>query len=680
VRSPLARAVRRVLPYAVILLAWGLRLCCLDSVPPGWRDDTLINIHALSGEVLAGQLPLYFTGASGHEPLFHYLLAGVHAVLGFNELSGSILSVALGTVTVALTYAFVRRLFGEKPALVASLALSTSFWALMYSRIALRHVNLPPLALGVFALMWTPLLRRGERPVRWAVPLGVVLGLSLYTYPAARLLPVLVVLFCGYLAFFRRDLFRRVWKGYAMAVALSVVLVAPMFLAIARSQGDAAALGIPADPRIVELARPIRALWAGDPGPLIETTWLTLNMFHATGDPEWLYNIAGRPILNWIGALVFWAGLLICVGRWRKPRYFFLILWWGMGLLPTVLSVPPASLSHSILVQPLTYVLPAVALAEGSGWLRRRLAQRLSSPAWVLLWIVAVALFLVPNAYRDLHDYFEVWPQEDMVRFLYRADYREGARYVEAHPEQTDWAMSSMLMGPWDRLAVGVDLGRDDPAVRLFNPERVLVYPAGAASSPVLLTSFPAPASVVERLLRSSGECDPAQLSPALTCYVVASPPAPGGDALGQFENGLELVAADWEQDGPLEPGGEVLLLTTWRVAAPLELPAMPIVANPPPPGVYSGPRLAVFAHLLAPDGSVVESDDGLWVDPLTLRLDDRFVQVHRFSLPDDAPAGPYALELGLYDPLDGQRRAVLDAQDRPVADRVLIARGQDAP
>ena len=33
----------------VLLLAWGLRICCLEAVPPGWRDDELINIHTLSG-------------------------------------------------------------------------------------------------------------------------------------------------------------------------------------------------------------------------------------------------------------------------------------------------------------------------------------------------------------------------------------------------------------------------------------------------------------------------------------------------------------------------------------------------------------------------------------------------------------------------------------------------------
>ena len=35
-----------------------------------------------------------------------------------------------------------------------------------------------------------------------------------------------------------------------------------------------------------------------------------------------------------------------------------------------------------------------------------------------------------------------------------------------------------------------------------------------------------------------------------------------------------------------------------WQVEQPLDLPPMPLISNPPPPGVYAGPRLAVFAQL----------------------------------------------------------------------------------
>ncbi len=656
---------------AILLLTWGLRLCCLDTVPPGWRDDELINIHALSGELLQGHFPLYFTGASGHEPLYHYLLAGVHAVWGFNPLSGHLLSIALGTLTVALTYALARRLFGHTVAVVASLALAASFWSLMYSRIALRHISLLPLALAMFYQLpiyqsTSPGKSVGGRLVNWGL-VGLLLGASLYTYPAARLLPALLVLFGGYLALFHRERFERRWRGLLLALVIAALVSAPLWVAIARGRSEAAAQGVGADARLAELAVPLRELQAGDPRPLLENVWTTLGMFHATGDPEWLYNIAGRPVFNLLGGALFWAGVALCVLRWRRPRYFFLLLWLGVGLAPTFLSIPAASLSHSILVMPVAYIFPVLTLVEACRYASGKFASgQVASHRFAHSLIRSFAyslfvIFLATNAARDLRDYFVVWPREELVRVLYRADYREAAHYLDDHPEITDAAISSTLLGPWDRLALEVDIQREDVGVRLFDPGRALVWSAGDTPATVLLMSWPHTAAPIDDFLEA-----PEAISPHLTRYtlpLVSDLQSPISSST-RFANGLELVEARWI--------GELDLLTIWRVAGPLDLPPMPIVANPPPPGVYSGPRLKVFAHLLAADGTQVAGDDGLWVDPLMLRPGDYFVQVHHFTA---SAAGPYSVRLGLYDPKPGEemRWDVLDGAGQPVADHVLV-------
>jgi 4-amino-4-deoxy-L-arabinose transferase-like glycosyltransferase len=650
---------------ALTFFAFGLRLVAMVEVPPGWRDDELINIYALSGELLDGHFPLYFTGASGHEPLYHYLQAGFNALAGYNVLSGHLLSVFLGTLTISLTFVLVRRLFGALTAALTALGLTFSFWSLTYSRIGLRHINLLPLALAAFFLLWLPLTGPRRPSLRWGVLLGVALGLSLYVYPAARLLPVLLLVFGLYLALFHRQRFHEVRTGYGLALLVTVILALPLAIAIAHGSSEAAAQGIGADARLVELARPIRALREGDPGPLLENTWTTLGMFHATGDPEWLYNIAGRPIFNWLGGLLFWAGVALCLLRWRRPRYFFLLLWLAIGLLPTVLSVPPASLSHSILIQPLAYLLPVLVLVQLQRWLlspppesatrhRASLVARYGLPA-------AMLLFVTSNTIRDLRDYFFVWPREEMVRFLYRADYRQAAQYLNDHPELVDVAVGSTLLGPWDRLALEDDLQRDDVRLRLFNPEWSLLLPAplapahdeGAATA-ILVTTFPPLDPAVATLLPGS----PIWTEAGLQHYPApgALPPPtilPTPPAL--FGNGLELVGATWREGEP-GPGREASLWLIWHVARPLDLPPIPIVANPPPAGVYTGPRLAAFAHLLGPDGTLLGGDDALWVDPLTLLPGDRFLQIHRLALPPQAPAGPYTLEVGLYDPLTQER------------------------
>jgi len=719
----------------LLLLAWALRLCCLDTVPPGWRDDELINIHALSGEVLAGRFPLYFTGASGHEPLYHYLHAAVHAVLGFNVLSGHVLSVACGMCAVALTYVLTARLFGRTTAAVASLAQATSFWSLMYSRTAIRHIIVPPCVLLTLYLFWRTLeahaapdraaaahrlratgrtITPREAPFRWrtitprkapfrwrtdaptkapfrwrTILVGLALGASLYTYPAARLLPALLILFAVYVALFHagesRYHRRELVLALAVALAVAALLAVPMGVAIVQGRSAAAAQGIGADARLDELAVPWHELKAGNPRPLLENVWQTLGMFHATGDSEWLYNVPERPVFNLLGGVLLWVGVGICLCRWRQPRYFFLLLWLAFGLLPAFVSVPPASLSHTIMAMPVAYILPALALTEGFHWLRQRGEKPgFLKKTWFLSWSLGllIVLFLVTNAVRDLRDYFFNWPERGMVGFLYRADYRTTARYLNATPAITDVAVSSSLMGPWDRLALEVDTRRGDVSARLFDPQRALLYPAGETAHAILTLTHEA-----DPLVEAALERDGAPLRhvsnyeriaviafsgqrewwPHQTQHWVSQIP------LQPFANGMSLLGWSWPEGTP-GPGRTTPLLTAWDVSQQLDLPPMPIVANPPPPGVYSGRRLAVFAHLLTAEGAFMLADDGLWVDPLTLQPGDRFFQIHRFALPSDATPGPYTVELGLYDPMTGERWPVLEAQAQTGPDYVTFS------
>lgn len=74
---------------------------------------------------------------------------------------------------------------------------------------------------------------------------------------------------------------------------------------------------------------------------------------------------------------------------------------------------------------------------------------------------------------------------------------------------------------------------------------------------------------------------------------------------------------------------------------------------------------MSVFVHLFAADDTYLAGEDGLAVDPTTLRAGDRFVQIHRFALPADGPPGPYRLEVGVYDPLTGERWLTEDGADR---------------
>ena len=645
---------------ALVAVAAFLRLYRLDEVPPGWRDDELINSLVISQHVLDGDWAFFYPDASGHEALYHVLNAGMLALFGPGAPGIRWLSALLGILSVVLTYSVGRELFGRAAGYIAATGLAFSFWSLMYSRVGLRHVSLLPFMLGAFLFWWKgvrredPAAREGTagggdarsfgvpfRVRRETVIAGVLLGLGMYTYFASRGIPVIILSLAGYWLLFERAAFRRHWRDVIGAVLIAAVMSIPLLISLAEMPQMTG--------RVEELAVPLVEARKGNLEPILRHVSITLSMFHADGDGEWLYNIPNRPVFNPLGAALLWAGVLICLYRAlpftaanRKAESAFLLLWLGAGLVPGFVSVPPASLGHTIIAQPAAYLIPAVALVSTAEWGTRRWCR--SAQAVVA---AVVLLFLASNAARDLGDYFVRWPERGMVRLLYRADIREAAGYLNNHGSSDDLAFGGSLAGSWDQQALQIDLQRP-VADRWFDPRRALLFPPNGGS--LALITFPDLAPELEPVLER--ETDLLVVQDGLSLFSVR-PAAGSGEALARFTNGLALM------DVSPAPSG---FLAEWRVdAPPFGTETRELVSNPPPPGVETRPRLLVFAHLIDDRESEVAADDGLWVDPHTLRTGDRWVQLHTFA----RPAGEYELEIGLYDPVTGERVLTQGGEDR---------------
>jgi hypothetical protein len=237
-----------------------------------------------------------------------------------------------------------------------------------------------------------------------------------------------------------------------------------------------------------------------------------------------------------------------------------------------------------------------------------------------------------------------------------------------------DWrlAIGGALVEPWEQKALEIDL-QGAWRVRWFDPRRALVAPADGGS--LALTVFPE----LNPLLLPLRD---GPLRVQTKTFILYDAPALSlGEGAIHFDNGLALhgVAAYRVE------GDQLIWTTTWQVERPLDLPPHPLLSKPPPPGVPAGPRLAIFAHLLDADGAYMTGEDGLGVDPYTLEPGDRFLHLHRLTLPAEGlhPVGAgakpvegghpepvegghpepveggqdgYRVRLGLYDPRTGQR------------------------
>ncbi|UCG23652.1 MAG: glycosyltransferase family 39 protein [Chloroflexota bacterium] len=663
---------------ALTLLAFFLRVWQLDEAPPGWRDDELINSLVISQRVLDGDWAVYYPDASGHEALYHILNAAMLALFGPGTAGIRLLSAILGTLTVPLTYVVGQRLFGRAVGFLAAALMVVSFWSLMYSRVGIRHISLPVFMLAAFYFFLRGLGIDGARTIRDEddhlpspgrrtdfLLSGLFMGIGFYTYFASRGIPLILLAFCVYLLLFQRSRLRDRWRGLILAFAVALTLALPLAITLGRQPESEA--------RVEELAVPITAAREGDFAPLTEHVSRTLGMFHAGGDEEWLYNIPFRPVFGPLAAVFFWSGVAIAawyalapLGRLIRRREglharpnrnddleaagSFVLIWWLAGISPGFMSVPAASLGHTIVAQSATYILAALPILVIG-----RLSQRLfsgsgsRSAAW-LAPLGAGLLLLVAVAWRDLPDYFVSWPERGMTRFLYRADIRDLAGYLNEHPDLTDIGVASFLAGPWDRLALDIDL--QEPTEfrpRWFNPERVTLLETGGEAAMTFKGDVPGPplddSSYVPLTGVSAGAFD---------LYEVSYEPSPASAEAVCFQNGLCATEAQYDS-------GDGRLRVIWQVAQPLDVPPQPLISNPPPPDVYAGPRLLVFAQRLDEEGHVLDGDDGLWIDATTLMPGDLFRQVHFLSEPGDA-AG--LVVFGLYDPMTGDRILTTDGRD----------------
>ncbi|MBN1316181.1 MAG: glycosyltransferase family 39 protein [Anaerolineales bacterium] len=636
----------------ILLAAAFLRLYRLDQVPPGWRDDELINSLVISQHVLDGEWSLFYADASGHEALYHILNAGFLQVFGPGVPGIRWLSVLLGVLSIALTIQLGRRLYGFWVGLIAGIGLSASFWSLMYSRVGLRHVSLLPFMLGAWLALWAGIKSDDDCRNRYGISCryryfiltGLFLGINFYTYFAARGLPLVLVALLVYWLVFDRASLKKHWKGIALALVVAGLIYIPLWVTLNHLPEMTG--------RIEELAVPLVEARDGNLEPLIQHVLSTLNMFNATGDDEWLYNIPYRPLFNFIGALLFFIGILFCL-YWslsQKKKVWnsesaFVLIWLLAGMAPAFISVPAASLGHTIIAQPCTYLIPAIGLAGAAKY-----TKKYRWPIWVISGIALI--FLASNSVRDLTDYFSVWPQRGMVRFLYRGDIHDVTGYLNQQPAMINLAFTGSLAGPWDRQAMLADMER--PVVdRWFDPSRSILFPS--AGGYLVMTDYPKLAQELEPFF--NGAVDPLVETKNYSIYRTRVP-ALGNNIIGDdvyvtFQNGLVLKKVS------LASGG---LLSQWVAdGIPSNLPPFRLISNPPPPGVDIRPRLAVFVHFLDRNNLIVSIDDGFWVDPYTLQPGDTWLQYNPIVDRDQTEV----VEIGLYDPVTGERILTDDGRDR---------------
>ncbi|MCB0035038.1 MAG: glycosyltransferase family 39 protein, partial [Anaerolineales bacterium] len=644
--------------------------------------------HGLSAwQVVEGARPLYFTVGYGREPLYDYATAGLMSFLGPTDFALRLTAVFFSLIMLSATYAWVRRAFNERIALLTLAGLTVNFWSLMVARHGLRTITLPALFTLAMALWWpksyqlsaishrldshkldshrldshkldshkldSPVhnsqftIHNSQLQTPWLqiITAGLLLGLSFYTYMPARLL---WLLFPGMLLWWlltNRPKFRRYWPSTAVMLAIAVLVALPLFNYLSSNPE--------AELRIGQLRGPLDAAAAGDWQPLQENIVAGLKTISIanSGDTAWRYNIAGRPFLNSFSAFFFYMGIGFSLWQiWRAlyhgrvataESYIAVLAWLLIGLAPVLITGPFLSVTRAVGMMPVLFVFPAIAI--DFIWrvgLTGERALNYGTPA-----VLTVLFVYLMTGFESAQSYFFEWATHPEVRLQYEAGLVDALDYVKQN-SLADVALSTTTPDRYHNQPVGLlTLNDPDEQLRWFNGQASLLIPSanpahlvwtGLAARPEplepywqaaasqTLTELPLPEDDIDRPITITA-VDGVAWQTAVTAMMQSVPTAV------QFGEAVTLRGYAIP-DQPLQAGGTLTVLTLWRIERPLDA------------------EMVLFTQLLGADGTPIAQQDRLDVPSNRWQAGDLFIQMHQLSLPANTPAGTFPLIVGFYD------------------------------
>ncbi len=636
-------------------LAATLRFYGLGEWPPGlYRDEAYNGLDALG--VWRGQHALFFPANNGREPLYIYLVTLSIALLGPTTLALRLPAAVAGTLATLPAWLLGRAWFGRVVGLLAAFLWAITLWPAHLGRIGLRAGLLGPVLALAF---WLGTRAYRERRAALWLAAGLVYGLSFYTYLAARLTPLLLVLFAVYLIATGRR--ARLWdEGRVLWFAGGAALaVAPLVVALLAGPGLVGRAGQ------VSILNP--AVSGGEPlRALLDNGGRALGLYLWRGDAILRHNAllgydavlkadhpAGRPLFDLFMAGPFLLGLGWCFWHWRRPAAAFLLLWQLVMLIPTILAEDAPHFLRAAGILPGAVFFPAIGLGLLWQWARLPVLARRG---------LVVAL-LAGSLALTVRDYTRYARQPD-VAYLWESAAAQLANSARTIPEESSVYLDRRFVEGWPSVPFLLD-GRPvtlfdaaAPPEQLMGPAVVFAWPydpldalAAAVVPPALVQVEPGP------LARGDLEPQPYSL---YTRYTI-TPGAADGPAVANFDNSFHLTRATTAHDAP----DALTVALEW-------------VADAARPAGEPLPQL--FIHVIGPEGTLAQHDGalgrGLW--PATgwrplLRVGER----HTLALPRPFDPVTDTVAVGLYEPATGRRLPLLDAARQAVDDNFVLPPGE---
>lgn len=222
-----------LLPVAILALATFVRLWQIDAV--GFNTDEAVYTGQAAALANDPNLTAFFPIFRAHPLLFQFALADVFAVTGTSDVTGRLISAAIGVLTVYVVYRLGKLLYTRNVGLIAAL-----FMALMpYHVIVTRQVLLDgPMTLFATLGLYAVAKYAVTEERTWLYAAGAAMGLTFLSKETGAILLGAIFAFFALAPSVKvriRDL------GASLLVFVAVVAAFPLALLLAGAGGSSTA-------------------------------------------------------------------------------------------------------------------------------------------------------------------------------------------------------------------------------------------------------------------------------------------------------------------------------------------------------------------------------------------------------------------------------------------------------
>lgn len=424
--------------FFILLVGAYFRLYRGGDIPAGMITVDEPRIHAWTQMILGGKRESFFILPGEGVVAFYAQALGIK-IFGdtlFGMRAGSVFS---GLIAVGLIGLLAYELGGRAWALAAAALTAVAQWPVTFSR---AEYLMAASYLPILGFLWLFFfsLRRDWKP-GWVLA-GFCLGLCLNIYQAGKtsiLLPVVIAACWG----MSQPAWRSVLRRSMMPLLLGTLISAmPLILWFIHKPQQAFqvyfwALYSPLTTNSNVLATTSlsgKLLHLALQIPMQLPKVLTMFTIHG-GMRPW-YFIEGSPVTDASTLFLLLAGFAWALGRFKDPRARFLLAWWLLGLLPTLVSHPDYNMDERRIMMslPPTLLLCSAGVIALSGLLANVVPLFRRRSVWLTGGLILYAAY---GAIQWRH-YFVDYAQDQGVLTYNHANFDRMIAAVKRELQQKD--------------------------------------------------------------------------------------------------------------------------------------------------------------------------------------------------------------------------------------------------